>query len=254
MMHPFRIAAAVFIVALALPGPSTHVAAAWRSTRHVAASGAAETRSVSLRVAGGEKERLLFRSKPAGEYPARDAHEGVVVAADLFDTREKSKAVFGKLDLQKAGILPVLVVITNATDRTVRLDNLEVRLLTADRQKIEPTPAETATLRLKGKGKGGDPRDSGRSPFPRLPRGGGGAGLELQVHEFNMRMAVPNSTISGFFYFDVGRGRAVLAGAKVYLTEMRWAHNAQPLMYFEVNLDDVVRGAPPADAPSAPSN
>ena len=65
----------------------------------------------------GEKERLAFRAKPAEAYPARDAHEGLIAAAEPFETREKAKPVFGKPNLAKAGILPVLVVIANTTDK-----------------------------------------------------------------------------------------------------------------------------------------
>ncbi len=193
--------------------------------------------------AAGEKERLLFRARSADAYPARDAHEGLIVAAEPFDTREKTRPVFGKADWGKAGILPVLLVMTNNTERAVRLDHLSIQLLTRDRQKIEPTPAGTVVLRLKGKES--YPRDPVPSPVPRLPRRSrGGESLEVQIHEFNMRLLPPNSTASGFFYFDLGRGRDRAPGSQVYLTQLYWAHNAQPLMYFEINLDDALGAGP----------
>ena len=191
----------------------------------------------------GQKERLMFRPKPADAYPARDAHEGLVVAAEPFETREKTKPVFGKHNLAKAGILPVLVVIANTTDKTVRLDNLSVQLLTRDRQKIEPTPAEVVVQRLKG-GRGSS---RGRMPFPlpRLPGSRATVAIEVLIHEFNMRLLPPESTASGFFYFDLGRARGWPPGSSLYLTQLFWAHTAQPLMYFEVSLDDAHNGRPP---------
>ena len=199
----------------------------------------------------GEKERLAFRAKPAEAYPARDAHEGLIAAAEPFETRQKAKPVFGKPNLAKAGILPVLVVIANTTDKTVRLDDLLVQLLTRDRQKIEPTPAEVVVQRLTGKGK--QPRRTVPYPLPRLP-GGSRANvvMEVLVHEFNMRLLPPESTASGFFYFEIGSGRDWLSGSKLYLTQLVWAHNSQPLMYFEISLDDALRGRPPSSSGRKP--
>lgn len=190
-----------------------------------------------------EKEQPGFRPKPAEAYPARDAHEGLIVAAEPFDTREKAKPVFGKHDLAKAGILPVLVVIANTTDKTVRLENLTVQLITRERQKIEPTPAGAVLARLKGKIR--YPAGPTPSRIPRLPRGRDSEAVEVVFHEFSMRLLPPEATASGFFYFDVGRGRDWLPGSKLFVTQLFWAHNGQPLMYFEINLDDALRAAPP---------
>ncbi len=191
----------------------------------------------------GEKQRLLFRARPADAYPARDSHDGVIVAAEPFHSRERIKPVFGKQELLKAGILPVLLVITNNTEKAVRLDDLSVQLITADHQKIQPTPAETVLARLRGRG-GAKPQDTGPSPLPRIPRSSGPSGLEVQVLAFSMRMAPPGSSASGFFYFDLGRRLDLVSGSKVYVTQLFWAHNSQPLMYFEMNLDDALGPLP----------
>lgn len=193
-------------------------------------------------VQAGEKERLLFHAQPARAYPARDAHEGLVVAADPFDAPAKSSAPFGKLDFRRAGILPVLVVMANETGRAVRLDRASVQLITRDRQKIEPTPSEEVRRRLGG----GKPVSAagGRSPspVPRIPGRGSSkdSAIEVQVHEFAMRMVLPNSSASGFFYFEVGRGRDWVAGSKIYITDLYWADTSKPLMFFEVVLDDAI--------------
>ena len=195
---------------------------------------------LACEAAAGEKERLTFRPKPAEAYPARDTHEGLTVAAEPFETRQKTKPVFGKHKLAEAGILPVLVVIANTTDKTVRLDSFSVQLLTQDRRKIDPTPAGVVVQRLSGK--------KGKKlpfPLPRLPGGSrGNAAMEVLVHEFNMRLLPPDSTASGFFYFDIGRNRDWLRGSKLYLTRLFWAHNSQPLMYFEVPLDEALHTRP----------
>lgn len=163
----------------------------------------------------------------------------MTIAAEPFETRDEIKSVFGKADLQKAGILPVLVVVENKTENTVRLDNLSVQFITATRQKIEPTPANEVLLMLRSKKA---PRDLGPSKWPRIGGSRGTEHIEVQVHEFSMRMVPAGEKIHGFFYFDVGQGRDRIPGSKVYLTNLLWAHNAQPLLFFEINLDASLRG------------
>lgn len=196
----------------------------------------------SALLAAGEKERLLFRPRNAESYPARDAHEGVVAAAEPFDTPEENKSAFGKNDPLKAGFLPILLVIANNTDKTIRLDDLSVQFMTRDRQKIEPTPAEEVAIRLKKK-----PAytvDPVPSPIPRRTPRRPRPNLEVLVHAFNMRMLPPRSSASGFFYFDTGQRYAWMDGSKLLARHLSWANDGQPLMDFEISLDDARRSRP----------
>jgi len=190
----------------------------------------------------GEKERLLFRPGPAETYPARDSHDGITIAADPFHTREKAKQVFGKFDLLKAGYIPVLVVMSNPTDKTVRMEELSVKLVTRDRQTIEPTPGDSVMMYVRGKNRK-EPRKM-PSPLP-WPGGKPPSGLEVQVHEFSMRMLPAGGIATGFFYFDLARRPELLHGAKLFISNMTWAHNGQALLFYEVPLDAALAGAPP---------
>ncbi len=198
-----------------------------------------------LALTAGEKERLLFRNKPADSYPARDAHDELVVAAEPFETPEEVREAFGKNDPSRAGILPLLLVITNTGKSTVRLEDMKAVFITFDRQKLEPVPANDVAIRLRKKV---DVSQKPKSRIPGLPNiggRGGDSGIEVLANAFEMRMIVPQSTASGFLYFDVGSTRNWLSGAKLFLTGMRWANNGKELMYFEVNLDKA-RPQPPA--------
>lgn len=193
-----------------------------------------------LALLAGEKDRLLFRNKPADSYPARDAHDELVVAAEPFDTPDEVREAFGKNDPNRAGILPLLLVITNTGKNTVRLDDLKARFITYDRQKIEPMAANDVAIRLRKKVDVSQVPGGPKSKIPGLPGIGGrkgDSGIEVLANAFEMRMIVPQSTASGFLYFNVGRTRNWLSGARLFLSGMRWAHNGQELMYFEVDLD-----------------
>jgi len=184
-------------------------------------------------------DELEFRAKPAEAYAARDSHEGVVVAVEPFDTPELTKPAFGKIDFRKAGIVPVLVVIANNTYRTIRLDEASVRFISGDRQQIEPTPAEDVVRRFGG----GYSRDSGPFPIPRRssrPLKSRDA-TEVIAREFVVRMIPPQTSVSGFFYFDLRRARTQLPGGTFFLTDLFWADDSQALMFFEVSFDDALK-------------
>jgi hypothetical protein len=183
-----------------------------------------------------QRDQREFRVKPAESYPARDVHENLVVAAEPYETPDEIKSAFGKDDPYKLGFLPVLVVISNNSAKTVRLDRMKVEFITRERQKVEPTPANDVVLRLRG---GGRPPDIPGQRLPRLPgsKPAGDKGADVLARAFEMRMVPPQATASGFMYFDVGRRRDWLAGAQLYLTGLVWANDGQELMFYEVDLD-----------------
>ena len=169
--------------------------------------------------APAKKEPQPVRAQPADTYAAHDSHAGITVAAEPYDRREKSKAVFGKYDPLRIGVLPVLVVITNSTQDAVRLDNLEVQFISADRRRVEPTPASTVSLLMKGRK---PPRELDPPryplPIPRLPeRHDSNAIAELAEREFVLQMVPPGETVSGFFFFRLTLERDPLTGARLYL-------------------------------------
>ncbi len=196
--------------------------------------------ALAVTVSAGKKEVAPVRPQPAATYAAHDSHDGVTIAAEPYDKPEKSKAVFGKYDPLKGGYLPVFLVITNTTEDALRLDNLEVQFVAADRRRVEPTPAGIVSLRLRGRrmppGGVEPPRPL---PIPRLPqRTDPNAISELVDREFVLKMVPPGETVGGFLFFHVGLEHDVLSGARLYLPGISWARTGKPLMFFEVSFDD----------------
>lgn len=189
------------------------------------------------------KDPPFQHPQPAATYAARDAHEGVTVAADPYDTPEKSKKAFGKYDPLKIGVLPVYVVITNSTGDALRLDALEAQFVAADRDVAEPIPAGTVSLRVKGQK---PPRLGSKpnpSPLPRLPERYDPSAIAVIVdQEFVLKMVPPGETVGGFLFFDIRMRRNVLSGARLYLTHVTWARTGKDLLFFEVNFDDYLKG------------
>lgn len=182
-----------------------------------------------------------IRPQPAATYPAKDGHDDVIVAVVPYDTEEKSKAVFGKYDPLKAGVLPVYLVISNNSKDVVRLDKWTVELIAADRQRAEPTPAGTVSLMLRGK-KMPRSMDPPRGPLPRLPeRYNTDDEAALLSREFALKMVPPGDTVGGFLFFDTGRRTHVVRGAKLYLTHITWGSTGKEMLYFEIKLEDALK-------------
>src|SRR3954471_751710 len=118
-------------------------------------------------VAVAAKEFTMPRIYGAKTYAAHDEHaqENVTLAADPYDTGEKS-AIFVS-EYRDRGILPIFVVVTNDGDQPITMGELKVQLVTVDRAKLKPATEEDLYRRL---GRSYKRPDSPRiSPIP-LPR------------------------------------------------------------------------------------
>ena len=179
----------------------------------------------------GADEKGRFEPRPVTAYAARQTVEKVTVAVEPCDGGEKVKEAFGKVDPAKLGVLPILVVIANDSDRAVQLERLRVQLITADRQQIDSVAAED--IQRTGHVK---PPDLGRgpSPIPRIGRGSGKdkAERELAAREFVAPVVAAGGRAYGFLYFRTVRSR--LAGSKVYIAGMRDARTGKDLLYYEI--------------------
>lgn len=187
---------------------------------------------LSICAAQGADKEKPFQPGPVESYPCRLTQEKVTVAAEPFETEAETKTAFGKLNPNRYGILPVLVVIRNDSEATIRLDEMRVEYITATRQRIEATPASEVA-------KTDSPSRPRVTPGPwpgRVPRGTRNSPLrawEIEGRAFVARMLPPGETASGFFYFQAPHR----AGATLYVTGLKEARSGRALFYFEIPLD-----------------
>src|SRR5437868_3907743 len=66
-----------------------------------------------------------FRAEPAASYQHRQTNGKVTIGVDAYVSGDKIKMAFGKLSPYQQGVLPVLVVIQNDGDQTIRLDRIK---------------------------------------------------------------------------------------------------------------------------------
>ena len=186
-------------------------------------------------LAGAAEKEPRFAPLPASSYAARQTNDKVTIAAVPYITEEQVHSAFGKLDPNRYGILPILVVIQNDSNQALRLDRLEVEYITLSRTHISPTPAKDvpyASGHIRQPKIENSPLPTGS---PRVKRGKNPlADGQIEVRAFSARMLPPGEQASGFFYFQTLNRY----GSKVYLTGIREAGTDKELFYFEIPLSD----------------
>ena len=89
-----------------------------------------------------EKDHPKFEMAPAASYSSHQTSEKVTIGASVYDTVEKARAAFGKLNPYQYGIVPVLVVIQNDSGQTLRMDRIRVDYVAPDGSHVDATPAQ----------------------------------------------------------------------------------------------------------------
>lgn len=209
--------------------------------------------AISAMTALAAKQFVMPRAQAALQYPAHDAHpmEKVTIAADPFDNQDKQKDVLVG-DYLGHSFLPVLIVISNDSDKPVALTGMKMELLTRDRAKASPATDDdlyrrfTNTKRFRDKSAG-----TRRVPYPiPLPKGDQGAVKKELREEFDQsrfaaKAVEPHGTQVGFVYFDTSGLPDAARGATLTITGVRDG-DGNDLMYFEIPLDKYVNAKPSA--------
>jgi hypothetical protein len=192
-------------------------------------------------VAFAAKDYVSPKAFPGKTYPAHDAHddEKVTIAADPYDMPDKASAVFN-LNYRDKGLLPVYLIVTNDGDEPVALTAVKIQLVTTDRSKILSATSDDLYRKFSRVKRRGDEVSRNPLPIP-LPRHPD-AGIpkegvsELQYAPFMAKAVEPHSTVAGFVFFDVGGISQPLAGAHLYVMNVRDA-NGHDLMFFDVAME-----------------
>jgi len=177
-----------------------------------------------------DKEPPPFRAAPAASFANHQANAGITVGADAYMSGDKIKAAFGKLDPYQHGILPVLVVIQNDSDKTIRLERVKAEYVGPNRDHVEATPAKDVRY---ARGPNRPAAVSGPAGQVKVIRGKNPLDAwEIEGRAFAAQMLPPGNSASGFFYFRTGLQR----GATLYLSGLTEADSGKELLYFELPL------------------
>ena len=151
----------------------------------------------ALLIADDKDEK--FSPGPALSYPTHQTIEHVTIAAVPYTTEDQARAAFGKHSPYQYGVLPVLVVIQNDTDKALALRNLEVHYELPDGRNIDPTPGEDLGKLHGGKQAKQVPVNVNPLPFPTGKKKKPMTEWEITGREFAVQMLPAHENANGFF-------------------------------------------------------
>lgn len=190
---------------------------------------------LSIAAARADEKDKRFSPPPASSFAKKQVQAKVTVAAVPYVNEDEVKAAFGKANPPKYGILPVLVVIQNDSQKALRLD-LQAEYIDPDGKHIEAVPARDVMYAGKA------PKRPSVNPVPLpIPRSSGKGGplntWEIEGRAFSAKMLPAGESVNGFFYFQT----RMQPNSKLYLTGLSEAQTGKELFYFEIPLDTAER-------------
>src|SRR3954471_6355192 len=93
---------------------------------------------VSTALAGYKS--IKVKVNPAMTYPLHQSQGNVTIAVDPYETDEKIRTAFDIKGMEKLGIIPVNLIISNDGEDLVSVSGQDVNLLDDKNQSIESTP------------------------------------------------------------------------------------------------------------------
>lgn len=179
-----------------------------------------------------DKDKARFAPGPASSYAVHQTLDQITLAAMPFLSDAETATAFDRVNPNRYGVLPVLVILENGTGKALRL-NIKAEFVTADGKHIDATPPEDVQrVGLVPKA----PRvGAGPSPIPLPSRGKKGPlGIfEIEGYAFAAKLLPIGERAFGFFYFQAEHE----PGSRLYLTGIKDAATGKDYFYYELPLD-----------------
>jgi hypothetical protein len=173
-----------------------------------------------------------FKPGPPDTLPHHQTNDKLTIGVEPYESGEKVKVAFGKVDPYQYGVLPVLVVIQNDTGKAISVDHLRAEYVGPNHDRVYSTPAKDVRYL----------RAPQRPNFIDGPAGKGVKVLakknpldawEIEGRAFTAQMLPAGNIASGFLYFQTGLER----GATIYITGLAEAATGKELLFFELPLN-----------------
>jgi hypothetical protein len=172
-----------------------------------------------------------FKAAPAASYARHQSNAQITIGVEPYVTLEKVQLAFGKLQPNQFGILPVLVVIQNDSDKAIRLDRLTVEYIGPNHERIEATPARDVRYLKPPQRPGAIEGPAGKVKVLKSKKNPLDA-WEIEGRALAAPMLPPGQSASGFVYFQTGLRRE----ATIYLNGIYEAASGKEIFYFELPL------------------
>jgi hypothetical protein len=183
--------------------------------------------------AAADKDKAArFAPARAETFASHQTLDKITIAAVPYVTEDQTRIAFDKLNPNKYGVLPVLVVMDNGTGKALRLD-LKAEFITANGKHLDATPADDV-IYIDGLRK--PPKIFDPNPiavvFPKEKKGPLNV-WEITGRAFSAKLIPPGDSVFGFFYFQTAHE----PGSHIYLTGVKDAASGKDYFYFEVPIE-----------------
>ena len=188
-----------------------------------------------------DKARKPVPPQPAAKYPQHETHEAehVTIAAEPADI--DSLRPDTRLDYYHHGFLPIRVIITNDSDKSLTLDDARIHLITADSTVIQAATEEELQRRMFSRKYVSDSKIPMPYPIPSIPIHHKPVDKEILADEadfgFVSTTVAPHSTAAGYLFYDVKQiDDPVLDHATLEVRRVHYAGTAKDFDAYEILL------------------
>jgi hypothetical protein len=158
----------------------------------------------------------------------------VTIALKAYDSEDLARSAFGKVNPYQYGILPILVIIQNDTNESLKLDRMGLKYTDYNGQEIDYTPAAEVPYAVEHPKRPSNPVTLPIPPELLKRHKNPLSGPEIQTRAFAARMLPPHESAYGFFYFQAHHR----PGASLYINGIKQASSGKDLFYFDIPLKD----------------
>jgi hypothetical protein len=186
---------------------------------------------LSISAAFAADKETPFKAAPAASYANHQSNAQITIGVDPYVTLDKVQLAFGKLQPNQFGILPVLVVIQNDSDKAIRLDRLKAEYAGPNHERIEATPAKDVRYLKPPQRPAAIDGPAGRVKVLKSKKNPLDE-WEIEGRALAAQILPPGQSASGFFYFQTG----LRHNATIYLNGLYEAASGKEILYFELPL------------------
>ena len=157
---------------------------------------------------------------PVESYPAKTTIDGVTIAADPYDSNEKSALAFDTKKLNTEGYFPLHVIIKNNSEAFLKIRTLNITLITESGQQLYTTPATIVVDDIFGGGFSSRIPLVGSSDLATSNKTGSPL-WDFTNKELTNRFLDPGTVTSGFlFFYAEDPKQNLFSGSTLYIPKL----------------------------------
>lgn len=174
-----------------------------------------------------------FRPAPAPAWPSHQGIGEVTFATVRYESDADTRPVFGKVNLNEYGVLPVLLIIDNKSNQGLLLDLMKVQFMAPGGIRLDPTAPKDLPYLIGPKRPNSGPSYPSPIPFKKKKLNPL-AEVAIDSRAWGAKNLLPGESAHGFFYFQTEWRR----NSYIYINGIREARTLKDVFFAEVPMDN----------------